>query len=342
MGDYKNNKIDDIRFWDSSLEAVAATIFMKSGYEIVREIEEPNSQRVDFIARKTDKSMYVEVKLSASMVFQNARTLNKMLHRIKSFAHDNNGIPVLVLFSTIPDEYRKICKQEYANLVILDLSNLLYATQGTNLQEKMISILPFSVEQVVPKPGEIELGWTETSNEKEALITSLDSCLSGRDSAYEFEDICFQALQYLFFDDLALWRKQQSSNKGLYRFDLLCRIKDNTEKTFWSMMERYFNSKYIIFEYKNYSDRITQKEVYTTEKYLYEKALRRVAIVITKSGYDEHSLWASKGILRENGKLVLLVDVEELKQMIKLKTNQQDPSEVLLNRLDDLLMELEK
>ena len=48
----------------------------------------------------------------------------------------------------------------------------------------------------------------------------------------------------------------------------------------------------MIFEFKNYSDKITQKEVYTTEKYLYSKALRSVGIVVVANGYDDNAYWA--------------------------------------------------
>ena len=128
----------------------------------------------------------------------------------------------------------------------------------------------------------------------------------------------------------------------MYRFDLLCRIKDGNQKTFWSILERYFNSKYVIFEFKNYTEPITQKEIYTTEKYLYAKALRSVGILISAHGYDENAYWAAKGCLRENGKLILLLETNDLIEMNKMKIDQEDPSNYLLGKLDDLLMDLEK
>lgn len=145
-----------------------------------------------------------------------------------------------------------------------------------------------------------------------------------------------------FSDDLALWREQRKSNKDLYRFDLLCRIKDGNQKTFWSILERYFNSKYVIFEFKNYSEKTTQKEIYTTERYLYAKALRSVAIIVSANGYEENAYWAAKGSLRENGKLIMLFDTKDLIAMNKMKIEQEDPANYLLERLDDLLLNLEK
>lgn len=122
----------------------------------------------------------------------------------------------------------------------------------------------------------------------------------------------------------------------------MCRIKDGNQKTFWSILERYFNSKYVVFEFKNYNDAVTQKEIYTTEKYLYSKALRSVGIMIAANGYEENARWAAKGCLRENGKLILLLETKDLIEMNRLKEEQEDPSEYLQNKLDEFLLELEK
>lgn len=142
--------------------------------------------------------------------------------------------------------------------------------------------------------------------------------------------------------DLTLWFSQAKSNEDLYRFDCLCRIKNNNEKEFWTILERYFNTKYIVFEFKNYSEKISQREIYTTERYLYAKALRSVAIIIAKNDYDDNSVWAVKGCLRENGKLIILLNIEDIKKMYKMKEENDDPSVYLMNKLDVLLLELEK
>lgn len=56
----------------------------------------------------------------------------------------------------------------------------------------------------------------------------------------------------------------------------------------------------------------------------------------------ENAYWATKGSLRENGKLIMLFDTEDLIAMNKMKMEQEDPANYLLNKLDDLLLNLEK
>ena len=49
-----------------------------------------------------------------------------------------------------------------------------------------------------------------------------------------------------------------------------------------------------------------------------------------------------RGCLRENGKLLILLDTNDLIEMNKIKEKQEDPAEYLLDKLDNLLLDLEK
>lgn len=149
-------------------------------------------------------------------------------------------------------------------------------------------------------------------------------------------------MKELFIDDLSVWQEQKKSNDDLYRFDLICKIKDEKINSFWKFIEDFFNSKYIIFEFKNYSDFITQKEIYTTEKYLYAKALRGVAIILSCNGGDKNAEKAIKGILRENGKLIISLSNEDIIFMLENKLKNEDAADYLYDKLDMMLMELEK
>ena len=57
---------------------------------------------------------------------------------------------------------------------------------------------------------------------------------------------------------------------------------------------------------------------------------------------DNNGLVAIKGSLRENGKLIIVLDDEDIKQMIKAKEKDEDFEEIIVEKLDSLLIELEK
>lgn len=159
----------------------------------------------------------------------------------------------------------------------------------------------------------------------------------------EYEKICTEILKNILGEYLGLWAVQEHSNEELYCFDLCCKIKNGVDQDFFNTIQNYFNTKYIVFEFKNYKEKITQREIYTTEKYLYKKALRSVAIIVSREGASRNALLAAKGCLRENGKLILCLSDKDLNELIHIKEKGEQPTaEFFEAMLDDILIHLEK
>ena len=177
-----------------------------------------------------------------------------------------------------------------------------------------------------------------------ALRGELEAWVGGRHASQstDYEKLCTRVLTALFAQDLTLWQEQAQSDGGLFRFDLICKIKRDNRKDFWEVAERHFGSKYIIFEYKNYSGFVTQKEIFTTARYLYTKALRGVAIILSPNGLDPHADQARRGLLREDGKLILSLTNADLIHMLQMQEDGLEPSDMLADKLDELLIDLEK
>lgn len=159
----------------------------------------------------------------------------------------------------------------------------------------------------------------------------------------EYERFCVDILKYALGEYLTLWESQERTDSGLHRFDLCCKIKSGIHQDFFDTIMRYFNTKYIVFEFKNYKEEIGQKEIYSTEKYLFGTALRKAAIVISRQGCDDNALRVAKGSLRESGKLILCLSDQDLLEMADIKTQgEKEPADFLGELLDKLLIHLEK
>ncbi len=109
---------------------------------------------------------------------------------------------------------------------------------------------------------------------------------------------------------------------------------------FWRFVVVQLRSQYVIFECKNYSDMITQMEIATTERYLFPKAFRTVAIVISRKGANQSALTATAGAMRENGKLVLVLSDKEVLDLLSCRDNGEEPSDLLFEKTDQLLLRL--
>lgn len=318
-------------------EEFIAKIFKEAEYSITRNVRIKNNPRyeIDIVAEKNKNKFCVEVKYS--------RLTDVAVKKINKISELTNMRPIVVTVFAVKERMKMYFQEICPKLIVIDIANLLFAVQDNDeLSNELIALLPYTVDNIVPKKGFIQINTLQHIDYTRSLIEEIKRCEAGKLRFRSYEQLCYKLLENIFSKDLALWKEQRQSNKNLYRFDLLCRIKDQNKKTFWSILERYFNSKYLIFEFKNYKEPITQKEVYTTEKYLYSKALRNVAIIISANGYSENAYWAAKGCLRESGKLIILLKTDDLIEMNKIKNNQEDPSDYLLDRLDKILLDLEK
>lgn len=320
-------------------EETIKKIFTEAEFHIAMEAK-CNDTIYDFIAEKGGKSYCIDIRYSKTMYSPRALA---NIERLYLSATSHKMIPILTTAFKIKEREKEYYKKSFPDLILLDIANLLFAVKDRiKLRNELISELSFTIDDIEPQEGFIKLNILQHDDYVNSLIAELISCESGKQMFRKYEEICYEILKYIFSDDLALWKEQQKSNKDLYRFDLLCRIKEDNRRDFWAILEKHFNSKYVIFEFKNYQEPITQKEIYTTEKYLYSKALRGVGIIISANGYDKNAYWASKGCLRENGKLIILLKSSDLKEMCEMKLNLKDPSDYLLNILDELLLDLEK
>ena len=305
----------------------------------------------DILAKMNDVNYLIEIKffrtkyLTTSILLDIASRLKNLTESEENTS--NLNIPVLIVnVPLLPDIRKKI---EDFDVIIIDLQNLLFLlNENELLKSKLLSILDFSIIDLLPIKPNISI----FDNQKKISINSsnvqgehLKKCIydwKASKGHIQYENLCFKTLNYLFNDELSLWKRQQTSNKSLYRFDLICKIKDGNTSGLWDTILQCFNSKYIIFEFKNYTKKITQKEIYTTDKYLYLKALRSVAIIISCNGASSNADRAIKGTLRENGKLILSISNQDLIKMIDIKINKENPSDYLYSKFDDLLRNLEK
>ena len=328
-------------------EKIIADIFSIYGFNTTL-TEQSHDGGYDILATKDNIRYLIEVKYSRKNYVPTS-TLYDAACRLKVIldTQEAPSVAVLVVGTKLKTDIRmKI--EKIGNIIILDIENLLFLVQGNEpLKSEMLSILDFSVNDLLPEKPNVqlfnfqEMPTLQPVRQGDLLKERITNWVNSNGNT-EYENLCHETLNYLFDNELSLWHRQQTSNADLYRFDLICKIKDGEVSGLWSTILQCFNSKYIIFEFKNYSESITQKEIYTTDKYLYAKALRCVAIIISCYGEDKNAKKAIKGTLRENGKLIISISNKDLVELLNEKLHGGSPAEYLYNRLDTMLIELDK
>jgi hypothetical protein len=170
------------------------------------------------------------------------------------------------------------------------------------------------------------------------LCTQLRAVKPGKKDWATYEGVCADVLRYLFPNDLQGWYKQKRTDDGLNRFDFVCRMHATTE--YWHFLIVHLNSRYVVFEFKNYTQMIEQGQILTTEKYLLERGLRRVAIIFSRKGANKDAVRMTQGAMREHGKLMLVLNDDMICKMLHMKERGEDPTDFLFELADDFLLSL--
>lgn len=321
-------------------EDVFADIFGKYLFKKCQSVKIGKS--VDFECNVQGKDICFELK-----IYNSNYAIEKNIERACAYLVSLKAKEdlILVVGNIVSKEIIEKYFEKY-KIHIWTLSNILWLFEEyPDIKNEFISLLTYSVDDLKLEKPCHSLFQEQRNIKNEGIWKSkLLAIKPGKgERSKEYEDICIEILKNVLGEYLGLWKVQESSNNGLYRFDLCCKIKNGVNQDFFDTIKNYFNTKYIVFEFKNYEKEISQKEIYTTEKYLYEKALRRVAIIISRKGASKNALSAARGCLRENGKLIMCLSDQDLIELINIKEKEEQPTaEFFEVMLDDLLIQLEK
>ena len=289
--------------------------FIKSDYTT-------NNQDWDLIAQNGNQKIFVECKAYKSQVVSPSAAnslLNTIVMKKLKQAVPKEDIVLLVVFSNIPSFQKDIIYERY-RIVVWDIENLVFYSKDNPLLLKQLSqITYFPIDHIEGTPSEeakifdlkpfvsedsIVREVENEDNKTRDLIQRLKNCKPGKTYSSEYEIICEEILRTLFeanyFNRLTNQHKTQDEH---FRMDLIGSLKINQKNEesmhpLWNMLVQHYNSHFVVFEFKNYAKEIDQNLIYITEKYLFDAALRNVAIIISRKGFSKSDKFAAEGCLK--------------------------------------------
>jgi hypothetical protein len=333
--------------------------------EFITTLLEKQNYKPKLLSHTTDRGVDIEVEHQGSVygievkiyrtrriaISQIRNSLIQLQHHIQ--ANFEGGF--LIITVNIEPSLRDELENEF-NLEIIDRGLLFSLTRNDDhLRGKLESILlevaqtgeDDIYEGVFETKENFKLRFLPFSKTSKPIVTTgkdlcdeFNSIVAGRPDAKKFEEQCEKALKYIFANDFSSWKTQNKTKDTLHIFDLIAKISSTND--FWKSLSRDFNSRFVVFEFKNYSEKIKQGQVYTTDKYLFKTALRTIAFIISREGADDNAITAMEGSLRENGKLIINLDLKEICKLLTMKDAGDDPNTYLSEKIDDILMTLSR
>lgn len=330
------------------------------GYtNIVKERRIFNKNRsitLDIVANKGNEIIAFEVKMYRNL-YNSKSVLDNAVEQVLLYKHyltQSNEREKVLFILVVPYEIdEKIQNEIYeqSNVIVWSINNLIYlCEEEKKLLDLLASYIPYSLLNLESrKPQEIErkkepiiIKKEEHPSITEKYLRKLKKCKAGKKNgaAIDYEKICTEIIYYLFKTEFFKFSEQHHTDDEMFRMDLICSLKGTTE--FWNFLITFYNTKFVVFEYKNYSKPISQNLIYITEKYLFSAALRNVAFIVSRKGFDKNAKKAALDCLKENGKLIISLNDEDLIKMVSMKENGEEPSDYLLDIIEDILMSVSK
>lgn len=170
------------------------------------------------------------------------------------------------------------------------------------------------------------------------LIDRLSQCPFGRDHWRDYEKICIEILTKAFVPPLKPPREQARTLNGLERRDAvfsLRRISDG-----WQGIRQEFEANFLLCEFKNYSDPFGKDEVNQTRNYL-RSTIGRIGIIFSRNGPDLGAKRMRNSIYAEEKKVILFFEDRHLVELLKLRSANQDPLELIQDAIDDFYLSYE-
>lgn len=340
-------------FYFQQVEVFVEKLFQNLNIEYKKEYE-VKGKRIDFVLQSNNNlDILVEVKAVKNNCTNAIISAANQLRYYRSIYPKEklNKYSFIIILGSVAKEQKNYFKKE--NIIIIDISNVIYLMRNNqDLVEQLKDMLPFSIIDISPQKIDLDkyINNVENSTKEETsvkiedeYIKKIKSIEKGHGGARKFEIIGEKVIKFLFGDYIYDWKAQINCDNNLYRIDLLGKVKH--QEGFWKILYEIYRSRYIIFEFKNYNDKITKDQIEDTNKYLNKNALRTVAILISRSGIDRNSKRICKGFLRNEGHLILTLNENDLITMLQNKKenpNKDIPSEYMEKLFDNFLLEVEK
>lgn len=216
--------------------------------------------RPDITAKKDNTTYIFETKQYRSR-FSNIKLVESAIIQINHYKEilinkDNYRFGLILLCDI--DENFKQAREKENNIFILDIKNLLYLCENDSFLISQLqkytyySLDPISkVKPLINFGKTIRFGTNNSNNRVSAeLIDKINNCKTGKKYAEQYEDICYDVINYLFDNDFSQITDQHCTKDKMFRMDILCSIKSTKE--FWCFLTQFYHTKFVVFESKNY------------------------------------------------------------------------------------------
>jgi hypothetical protein len=170
------------------------------------------------------------------------------------------------------------------------------------------------------------------------LVKRLKEIAPGKEGWRDFEIVGVDILSHIFSPDLGAPEIQSRSDDGLDIIDAIFPIRSRDQP--WSSIRSEHRTRFVVAEFKNYADPITQKQVESIAQYLWEPAKRNFGLLVSRSTPSDSAVAARRRAWLESEKCIVFLSDDNLIEMLQSTDGDADPFEIIDTQLEDFFRSL--
>lgn len=167
------------------------------------------------------------------------------------------------------------------------------------------------------------------------LVAELDQTKPGKENHRKFEQAGEKAIRHLFAEQVQRWSVPVLIEDGLNRPTLIVRMVPRHDV--WAGLCEAFSSPYLAIGFLNDAEPAAFGDVVNAARHLHPRARRSIGILVTRAGFDAGARRAAVETLREQGKLVLMVSLQDVREMLIARDAGDDYHDFFHERASDLM-----
>lgn len=172
------------------------------------------------------------------------------------------------------------------------------------------------------------------------LITDLISINAGKNNKdwSKYQKHIEKILDYLFGSVLSSPITERSDHFKINRPDFI--LRNYAEYGFWAQLrDRYF-ADYIVLDAKNYSKKVTKKEILQVSNYLKMHGTGLFGIIVSRNGGDTGCYLTCREIWAMNKKLVIVLTDDDIINMLEAKALTDSPEEIIRQKIENFRLSM--
>lgn len=281
--------------------------------------------RPDLIVKRGGKTVLVEAKRAAFIRRSDTHSVVAQIGRYRAVAEPD--VAAVAFPGRLSQASRSVFEE--AGIEIWDIDYI-----ASTFREQIRASDHSAFQLLFSLSGRHRQTWSPA----EALLVRLHACPAGRTHWHEFQKIVRDALEMMFCPPLAhpLWESSDAS--GINRRDII--LPNEAENGFWAFMRRRYGADYVVVDPKNYKGRVKKAQVLQIANYLKPHGTGTFAMIFTRNGEQRNSLLTRREQWSVYGKLIVLLDDDDLEAMILAHESGGDAHEVITRTIQEFRLSL--